>query len=172
MARVRPKLVVIAARSDVMVEDDRVSIGAPGGALTSSPSLKAHLYQRALHDELSDLDRLGIRVLVVHPVPRLRQDQAACAVVMLALGRCSGTRSRAQIDDELRPAVLAESRAAQGIPLASVMSLEDAICGPSSCSARHDGVPMYRNRDHLSVPGALTLTGRFEAAIRQRLRRG
>ena len=62
MARVRPKLVVIAARSDVMVEDDRVSIGAQGGALTSSPSLKAHLYQRALHEELSDLDRLGIRV--------------------------------------------------------------------------------------------------------------
>jgi len=171
MARVRPRLVVIAARSDVMVGDARIAIARPGGVLTNSSSLKPRIYQGALREELSELDRLGIRSLVVHPVPRLRQDEAACAVVMLALRRCSGLLSRDQVDDELRPAVTAESRAARGIPLASVMSVEDAICGKSRCSASRDGVPMYRDRDHLSVPGSLTLTGRFEAAIRQRLGR-
>jgi peptidoglycan/LPS O-acetylase OafA/YrhL len=171
MARVRPKLVVIAARSDVMVGDARVAIGSLGCALTSSSSLKPRLYQRALREELIDLDRLGIRSLVVHPVPRLRQDEAECAVVMLAIGRCSGLLSRRQVDDELRPAVTAEWRAVRGVPLASVMSVEDATCGKTTCSASRDGVPMYRDRDHLSVPGSLTLTARFEAAIRQRLGR-
>lgn len=172
MTRVRPKLVVIAARSDVMVGDARVAIARLGGTPTTSSSLKPRIYERALHEELSDLDRLGIRSLVVHPVPQLHQDEAACAVVMLALGRCSGLLLRDQVDDDLRPAVMAESLAARGIPLASVMSVEDAICGKSRCSASRDGVPMYRDREHLSVPGSLTLSGRFEAAISQRLARG
>ncbi|MGN6796957.1 MAG: acyltransferase family protein [Gaiellaceae bacterium] len=171
MARVRPKLVVIAGRSDVMVNDRRVAIAGLGRTPTNSSSLKPRIYERALREELTGLDRLGIRSLVVHPVPRLHQDEQACAVVMLALGHCSGLLPRAQVDDELRPAVTAESRAARGIPLASVMSVESAICGTKRCAATRNGVPMYRDRDHLSVPGSRTLSGRFEAAIRQRLDR-
>lgn len=172
MARVRPALVLIAGRSDVVVGDGRIAIGRLGGALTSSPLLKQRIYEGALRQELFDLDRLDIRSLVIQPVPRLQQDEAECAVVMLALGRCSGSLPRDRVDDELRAAVMAESRAARGIRLASVMSIEDAICGKKSCSARRNGVPMYLDLNHLSVPGSLTLTARFQAAISRRLRAG
>lgn len=172
MARVRPALVLIAGRSDVVVGDGRIAIGRLGGALTSSPLLKQRIYEGALRQELFDLDRLDIRSLVIQPVPRLQQDEAECAVVMLALGRCSGSLPRDRVDDELRAAVMAESRAARGIRLASVMSIEDAICGKKSCSARRNGVPMYLDLNHLSVPGSLTLTARFQAAISRRLRTG
>jgi peptidoglycan/LPS O-acetylase OafA/YrhL len=169
MAKLHPSLVVIAARSDILVSDRSLAIAPLNGTLTSSSILKPRIYERALHQELLDLSQHGIRTLVVHPVPRLAQDQSTCASIMLVFGRCSGARPRTQIDAELGAAVRAETRAARSVPFASVLSVEDDLCSERSCKAGRHGIPLYRDMSHLSVPGALLLTARFETAIRRRL---
>jgi peptidoglycan/LPS O-acetylase OafA/YrhL len=170
MAKIRPALVVIAARSDVLLQDPQVKFGELDGPASSDPSIKAKIYELALRRELVALSRLGVPSIVVQPVPRLPADQSHCASIVLLLDRCSNAR-RSDVDAALRPAVTAENDAVKGLKLASTLNFEDVFCSRSSCASKVGGVPMYRDQKHLSVPGSLLLTGRFEAAIGNRFRR-
>ena len=86
----------------------------------------------------------------------------------LLLEWCSDA-SRREVDTALGPAVNAENEAVRGLRLVSVLDFENALCGRRSCTTNL-GTPMYRDQKRLSVPGSLLLTGRFEGAIRARVR--
>ena len=45
------------------------------------------------------------------------------------------------------------------------MDFENTVCGSDRCSSNQARGFMYRDSTHLSVDGALTLTGRFYEAI-------
>jgi hypothetical protein len=156
---------IVAGRTDTWLNDSSLAIAYGRTPFTTATRVKERLYRRALHDELLQLSRRGIPVLVIHPVPQLAVDQPSCAPVLFVFGGCTGDSSRAAVDAELSHAVEAERRAAQGVPGVSLLSFEPEVCDPRRCSAQQH-VPMYRNVDHLSVVGALTLTERFVEAIR------
>jgi peptidoglycan/LPS O-acetylase OafA/YrhL len=170
LERLRPSLVIVAGRTDAWLNGRSHVIGTAGGGATSSPAVKARLYERALRAEATQLGRRGIPLVVVHPVPLLKSDQPGCAVVLLLVGRCRGAVSRAAAAAELAPAVAAERGALAGLSGAWLLDFEDALCSPAACSARKNGVATYRNVNHLSVPGSLLLTRRFEAEIRAHAR--
>jgi SGNH domain (fused to AT3 domains) len=46
-----------------------------------------------------------------------------------------------------------------------ILDLENDLCGPTRCSSVRDGTVLYRDSDHLTVAGALTLTSVFYRAI-------
>jgi hypothetical protein len=46
-----------------------------------------------------------------------------------------------------------------------VVGFEDQLCNRGRCSSTRDGRVMYRTVDHLSVQGALALTGRFATGV-------
>ena len=67
-----PRLVVIAARTDRYLEGSAFGLARPGGGLSYSPEQKAELWRQGLGSFLRRLTRAGVPVVVVHPVPDLR----------------------------------------------------------------------------------------------------
>jgi peptidoglycan/LPS O-acetylase OafA/YrhL len=165
LARRRPRLVVIAARTDRYVEGSAVGLGQPGSGLSYSPVQKAELWREGLGSFLRRLTRAGVPVVVVHPVPTFAIDPEGCAVVRVLVGRCRATRPRAAVDSQLRRSVEAENAAVAGIPNASAASFESAFCDRQTCWSTRAGTGLYRDATHLSVAGALLLTDRFTRLI-------
>jgi peptidoglycan/LPS O-acetylase OafA/YrhL len=167
--RMRPNLMIIAGRTDTWLNDPSLAVGYGNVPIARASPLKERLYERALHRELMVLTRAGVPVVVINPVPQLGVDQPGCAPILFLVGGCGGDTSRAAVDAELSRAVTAERDAVRGVAGASLLSFERNVCDGSRCSSRQH-VPMYRNIDHLSVVGALTLTPRLVETIRARAR--
>jgi peptidoglycan/LPS O-acetylase OafA/YrhL len=163
LVRDRPALVIIGSRTDYYVEGKAIALGAFNDARE-----KAEIFAASLGGELAALSRAGIPAIVVHPIPALPVDQQACAVLLVWLDGCRGTLPRRLVDERLRVARQAEDRAMKGKRSVWALDLEDDLCSATECSSRRPtgGVVMYRNEDHLSVAGALTLTRTFYEAIR------
>ncbi|HXV56969.1 MAG TPA: acyltransferase family protein [Gaiellaceae bacterium] len=171
LLRRRPALVVTAARTDLYVEDGAFALRAPSGRLVRSPGEKTRLWQEGLRGVLAPLDAAGIPVLVVAPVPRFPRTAATCTALDLLRSGCGSSVSLEAVEERLARARRAESRAVAGSALASSLDLTDAICPGGRCSTSRDGVILYRDADHLSVEGALTLAPRFGPALEARARR-
>jgi peptidoglycan/LPS O-acetylase OafA/YrhL len=171
LLRARPSLVIIGTRSDAWIESSDHGLGKLGGnGVAYGASTKAVLLASGLRSEAVALTNADIPVVIVHPVPLLAVDQPGCAVILIMTGGCNGTVSRRAADAELRRTLDAELEAVHGLPQASVLNLEDEICERTKCSIERAGVTMYRNINHLSIPGALTLTPEFSHVIRAHAR--
>jgi hypothetical protein len=114
---------------------------------------------------LATLNQAGVPGIVVHPVPLLQTDSDGSAVVRILLRSSSASVTRSDVDSRLLRSVIAENRAVAGARSAWTMDFENTVCGSHRCSSNQARGFMYRDSTHLSVDGALTLTGRFYAAI-------
>src|SRR5260221_6776239 len=115
----------MAERTVAYLWQSRVGLGLLGTRKLSYDSKeKAALWTRGLRTEVSALNRAGIPVIVVHPVPVLPVNQEGCAVVRVITGRCRASRSRAEVDQELRPARTAEVAALHGLAGAWALDFE------------------------------------------------
>jgi peptidoglycan/LPS O-acetylase OafA/YrhL len=172
LARARPTLVIVGTRADPWIEDPHYGL-APANTRSFSHTAptKEVLWAAGLRSEIQLLDRAGVPVIVVHPVPMIALDDGACAVIDVLVDRCHGSIQRKRVDRQLRRTLVAEGSAVRGFKTASILDLESEICTPTTCSTSHDGVVMYRDSGHLSVHGALTLTPAFFAAIAGHARR-
>ena len=166
LVRRHPSLVFMAARSDYYIEGTEAGLGASGSAASShTPSVKASLWQQGVSSVLGILNQAGVPGIVVHPVPLLRTDSDGSAVVRILLRSSSASVTRSDVDSRLLRSVIAENRAVAGARSAWTMNFENTVCGSHRCSSNQARGFMYRDSTHLSVDGALTLTGRFYAAI-------
>jgi hypothetical protein len=112
-------------------------------------------------------------VLLVHPIPRFRTwTLASCAAYKVWLDpmSCGGTTSRAGVDAWRQRAIQSEAAAIANNPGAAALELADILCPLPTCSVTKDAVWIFRDGAHLSVPGSLTLTGKFKTAIEERAR--
>jgi peptidoglycan/LPS O-acetylase OafA/YrhL len=162
LLRRRPRLVVIAARTDHYLDDPSIGLGG-----SHSQAAKTLLWRGGLERFLRRLGRAGIPTLVVHPVPVLAIDPGTCAVLRVLTGSCTATATRRSIDRLLRASDQAESAAVAAAPRSSAVSFERLLCSRVCASAR-GGRMLYRDSTHLSVEGALTLTPEFEALLSRR----
>ena len=140
------------------------------GRLTARSDEKARLWKQGLERTLARLSRAGVPVLVVHPVPEFPQAPDECTTLTILTDGCASTVARRVIDDRLSRAKQAERDAVLAVPHASTIDFEDAICLGGRCSTSRSGTILYRDADHLSVDGALALTGDFYRAILARAR--
>lgn len=173
LVRARPNLVLIAARSDIYVADPSHEL-APlsGGALVSDATEKLHLWTSGLRAEAIALNRAGIPVIFVHPIPALPIGSQDCAVVLILVSGCRASLPRSDADRQLRPIVEAENKAVVGLPASSTLSVENELCPQDRCSSRRSGggLIIYANSNHLTVRGARLLTPIFYRAILTRAR--
>jgi peptidoglycan/LPS O-acetylase OafA/YrhL len=166
LVRLHPSLVLIAARSGAYVEKPEYGMAATAtSAMAHDPHTKALIWERGLRYVLVRLSAARIPVVVVHPVPELPTDSEASAVMRVLLRKSAGSISRAELDHWRRPALLAENRAIARLRGITAVDFENALCGPRICSSTHGHHFSYRDSGHLSVQGALRLTGDFYAAI-------
>lgn len=166
IVRTKPSLVVLAARTDFYLQNPADGLGLIGkGGLTFSNAGKARLWRRTLHSTLLRLNAAGVPVLLVHPIPVLPLDPATCAVVRVLLGKCSSSLPRSSVDRWLRLAIKTENAGAAGAKRTWILDFENQLCEKQRCTTVKKGVSLYRDSRHLSVDGALTLTGTFQRAI-------
>jgi SGNH domain (fused to AT3 domains) len=104
-------------------------------------------------------------VALVHPIPRLGVAPQGCSALSMLLVTCTGRIARADADRERGLAIAAERAAADAAANASVVDLDDDLCGATQCSGVRGRTWTYRDIDHLSVAGALLLTDRFERLL-------
>jgi hypothetical protein len=130
----------------------------PGNAHSSPESLEA-----ALKHTLATLTGMGLRVIVMGPVPEQRFNVPWC------LGRrdtiaCNVTRQEAEIH---RADVLAAmSRAVAGMPSTRLLDPFDMLCAAQVCPAERGGAILYFDDDHLSATAARSLAPWFGGAVK------
>jgi hypothetical protein len=164
--RPRPSLVVIAARSDLYVEGSAIGLARPGLALSRDEGAKSALWREGLRTILQDLNKAGIPVAIVQPTPVIPGvDAQACGALLILAHRCTASVPRVDADEKLGPVDQAEKQAATALPQTHVLSFENDLCTAQTCSSERRGLPMYRDSNHLSVLGAMTLEPRFLATI-------
>jgi peptidoglycan/LPS O-acetylase OafA/YrhL len=150
VTRLRPTVVLMAFRSDHYVQ------GSVANARTWRLGTEAVLRR---------LNAVGAHVALVHPIPRLGVAPQGCSALSLLLVSCTGRIARADADRERGLAIAAERAAADAAANASVVDLDRDLCGATQCSGVRGRTWTYRDIDHLSVAGALLLTGRFERLL-------
>lgn len=163
--RTKPSIVVLASRTDFYLQNPIDGLGFLGQGLTFSNAGKARIWRQVLHTTLLRLQAAGVPVLLVQPIPVLPLDPATCAVVRVLLGGCSSSLSRGAVDKWLRLAVRTDKAAVRGVKGVSLLDFENQLCEKNRCSTVKNGVSLYRDSRHLSVDGALTLTGTVQRAI-------
>ena len=172
LVRLHPSIAVIASRSSSYI-DDGSAFALPSGAdRTTDPGRKEQLWSSALATLLHELTRARIRVLVIHPVPRVAGfDLTACSPLGFALDRCNGSTSLASADHDRARALSAEDSALRASPGATGLDFARELCPHGVCSSFAHSRWMYYDDTHLSVAGAESLTAPFEQAIERELRR-
>jgi peptidoglycan/LPS O-acetylase OafA/YrhL len=166
--QLKPSLVVLANRDDLMMDSPSVGLGPPtGGKAVFGTVGKKRLWTQGLSRTLHAFSRAGIPVLLVRPVPLVPSIPRGCAVVRVLLGWCVGSVSRTEAARELRPAVLSENRAAHGTATVTFIDFAGRLCSTRLCRTSRGDAMLWRDDDHLTVAGAATLTKPFLAAIRQ-----
>ena len=173
LLRQRPNLVILGTRADSYIQDPRIALAAPGMPPEHDPAQKARVWAERLHSALARLDRAGVPVILVHPVPELPSfDPGSCAAFLLYIDwGCRGSVSRRAVDARLAQTLAAERAAIAAVRRAGLLDLEDYLCSSTMCSSVYDGLLMYRNQNHLSIPGALALTPIFRRTIESHARR-
>ncbi len=164
----RPNLIILATASDGYIEEPSTTLGAtPDSVPAHSPADKAIVWSSGLSSVLARLTA-SAPVLLVHPIPRFRTwtlDSCAAYKVWLDPNSCAGTTTRIEVDAWRQRAVQSELAAIAKNPRAATLELADILCPDSTCRVLKDGVWIFRDGAHLSVPGALTLSGAFKTAI-------
>src|SRR5581483_4182948 len=135
LVRQRPNLVVISVRTTAYLERPDFTLAGADGRVARDPAAKARLWAPALGGEIAALNRAGIPVVVIHPVPDMPHAVVDCAVVLLLAHRCGGSVSRREADRELRSSLLAERAAVAG-HRAWLVSFENSLCSAALCSSR------------------------------------
>ncbi len=165
LVRLRPDVVVIAARSDLYVGDATVALRTDRGPSSRLDAEKAQMWQHALAGVIGRLNDVGSRVVVVHPIPTLGAEPYGCAVLTILTKSCLSGVQRHDADDERRMAVAAEEAAVAGARDAAALDFDDGLCDAVLCTSANRGIWMYRDVSHLSVEGSLRLTDRFSRAL-------
>jgi peptidoglycan/LPS O-acetylase OafA/YrhL len=165
LLRTRPSLVITAARSEGYI-NGHIGLGLPGRPMAGSPAGNSGLWRSGLTAVLQQLNEAGIPVLVVSSVPKTTLDPTACAVLLVVMRSCRTTTERSRVDAHLRASRFVQATAIAAASDSRALDLEAAFCTSMMCSSMRGGKLLYRDGDHLSVAGALSLTDRFYEAIR------
>jgi peptidoglycan/LPS O-acetylase OafA/YrhL len=157
-----PDVVVLANRDDFDIAKPAQGWVRADGTITYDLAEKARLWQQGLARVLVRLNRAGVRVVLVRPVPLMPLAPAGCAVIRVLLSSCESSLSRTDVDHELEPAARAQKLAALHASLTHIVDFEPQLCSKTRCSTVRKRTILYFDRDHLNRAGALTLTDRFQ----------
>lgn len=126
-------------------------------------------FQEALVATIEEIRRSGVRVVLLGRVPVQSSYHRHCDRRWVRIGR-SRCSEQAVPNTSIRINDLLASIAAED-PGVAYLEVGSAICGPESCPAYLDGVPIYFDKSHLSMRGSMRIgehlisTGRASAWI-------
>jgi peptidoglycan/LPS O-acetylase OafA/YrhL len=125
------------------------------GAHASPASPDLPLWPEALQADVDAITKLGLRILIVAPVPEFPTDPISCSS-RLSTGVCFV--ARANVEQQRASAMAVLKRVATENPKSvRLWDPLNALCGADKCSAEKDGVFLYKDTHHLSVKGSAFL---------------
>lgn len=159
----RPKAVILAQSNGY---SGRI-LSPQGETLTEAEQLS--LWRSAFASRISLLKGTGAAVGVIEDNPGTPIDSPLCATRLLGSSdACTVTRADA-LSESLRKV---DAEVVSEAPVAATYSPVDSICGPVDCQiVTADGVPIYRDRTHLSDQWTKTQIPKLQSFI-EALQRG
>ena len=165
-----PSLVIVSTAADGYIEEGGTGLQAePGGPVATTAQPRADLWTVGVERLLARINPVA-PVLLVQPAPRFRHwalTQCAAGHVGLDPQACASSVSRAEVDAWRARAVASQTAALARHPGNEALDLTDRLCTAQRCDVLQDGVWLYRDGAHLSVPAARQLVPSFEPVIRR-----
>jgi peptidoglycan/LPS O-acetylase OafA/YrhL len=170
----KPKLVIVASASDGYIEAPSATIQSKTAPPdTQTPEEKAAIWTAGLNDLLLKINKVS-PALLVHPPPRFHTwalTSCASFFVWQDPQRCAADIPRHEVEKWRDKTVVAEKSAVARQSSTSTLDLNQVLCTEDLCAVKKEGVWMYRDGAHISVPGSVQLMPIFERAIVETTRR-
>ena len=162
-----PPGTVVIAGADTYWYSPPWSAGLVGEPTESAASGKLRVWSTALTEAVEQLQRAGHTVLLVHTVPlHERYKPELCSVHEIRRAACSDELPIADAERVQGPAreLLGKVATQTG---ARTLDLWPFFCGDGVCRTQKDGLSLYLNWSHISVPASRSLAGQFAGALQQ-----
>jgi peptidoglycan/LPS O-acetylase OafA/YrhL len=170
LIEMQPDVVVIASATDIdFAASDALRL-ADGSATVTDKAAKPALWADALSTTVNELTSHGIRVLVVHPVPRFPAfdppTRCTTAEAIVDVAGCGSTRPRDEALGDLASAISAENSAVSSIGRrAATLDLSSELCPGDPCRTNSANTWIFRDWAHISVGASERLTPAFTDAV-------
>ncbi|HEV2701284.1 MAG TPA: acyltransferase family protein [Steroidobacteraceae bacterium] len=125
----------------------------------------AEVFARGLGRLLADLQRAQVRVYLLDDVPlySFSIPYGLAAARRLDLRRDLGlTRSEYEAQQRSATRLFMKLQAQYGL---RILKPQDVLCNSDHCAVAHGEAPLYRDNEHLSITGAMTVEPVFEAVF-------
>jgi peptidoglycan/LPS O-acetylase OafA/YrhL len=153
-AKRHPEIAVLVSRSIVVrplqIDGEFVDPGGSGWI---------EEVRRGTESFLADLQPLVGRVLIIEPLPETSAPMIDCLVTGAAPTACSAPAVN-------QPGTEALEASWRRIADVKTLSLDNLICPERICSAMLNGIPTYRNTDHLTIAFSRQLAHSLDAYLR------
>jgi hypothetical protein len=153
-AKRHPEIAVLVSRSIVVrplqIDGELVDPGGPGWI---------EEVRRGTESFLADLQPLVGRILIIEPLPETSAPMIDCLVTGAAPTACSTPAVN-------QPGTEALEASWRRIADVKTLSLDNLICPERICSAMLNGIPTYRNTDHLTIAFSRQLAHSLDAYLR------
>lgn len=169
----KPNLVLIAASGPLYFTSRNTFRDPTSGQRSTTPEGRANLWSDGLGRVLRQLSAAQIPTVLIRTVAQWESwDARSCAEARayLAPRSCGADQTRAEVNAFRRRNVAADDRALRTAPAVAAIDFTDALCSPKRCATNRQNLWLYKDGRHLSVPGALTLTGEFRDVIQAHAR--
>lgn len=166
----RPGAVLIAG-FDQYWWDPAIGVRDESGSVVHDESGKLRLMEHGLAGTVKTLKDAGHRVILVQSIPTFRNptpiwDPSGCSIVTFAEGSCH-RKVPVQVVDRIQSDSREALSRVAGQTGASVLDLRDIFCRGGYCSTERDGVSIYRDATHITVPWSERLAPEFADAVRR-----
>ncbi|NCY17160.1 MAG: hypothetical protein EBX39_10405 [Actinobacteria bacterium] len=160
---------VIIANTDMYTWKPAFRMGTTGADLSADPDVKVRAYAQGLGTVVDRLREAGHHVVIVQPVHRYEVapnawNPATCTILDFLATGCTAALPRADVDAQQAPirAAIEQVRKQSG---ATIIDLLDLLCSAQSCPTQRDGMQLYVDSGHISVPLSQQAVDLFRTAV-------
>lgn len=140
-------------------EGSEVRLADADGTAAANPEL----VERGLARTVAALERLGRRVVLVRQVPEIGEDVPSANYAAQLSGRdVEALIAPTGADYEQRTGAVHARLEAVASGRATVLDPGVVLCDAGRCRVTLDGLPLYRDDNHLSLRGCVALAGLFD----------
>ena len=168
LKRTKPAVVVIASASDGYINQPYFTFRSSDNKTTYiTKEEKIAAYEDGLKHAVGLLRSSGIKVVLVHPIPKFTQWRPIEMAPIRLLGPASWVNTSIGKDTAQNwrePALTVEKAVAKKLEI-TTLDFFETLCPQERCEAFNNNTWMYRDYGHISISASRTLTKEFSAVV-------